>query len=563
LKQETREIEQELLTAEKLQGIASWLGKVDNYNLMQAWEPVLFNQTHDLASGVMTDHVYLDVQRGYDFARRSAALESKSDSEMLLKHINTIGSGSPIVVFNPSGWVRTDAVEANIGFTNFTTFDLRVTDANGLSVPCEVTSADHNPNGSLLRATVLFVAKDLAALGYSTYHITAAPRRTFAAAPTARDTSDVLENEFFRVTVSRTTGAITSLFDKTQQWEALSAPANVIAEQEDKGDFWELYHGLNGAQAIVMTNKQPVPDGTNSKLSTDAEGKDASIVRTPVYSEFKVSHPFGNGAFATRIRLYAGVRRVDIQTELTNNDKLVRYQALFPTSVTNGRYFQEIPFGAVERSIGVEYPAQNWTDFSDNLHGVTLINHGMPGNLVNDGTLMLSLMRSHTIGGYGFGGGFEPGMTSDSGYELNHPLQFNYALAPHSGSWQESAVREGFEFNQPLQVWKTDVHSGILPPSRSMISISNPDVILTAFKPGAGHSVIVRFYESAGLPAKGVTIKIDATLLSAHESNLMEDAGRALAIANNTLKIDLKPFEIKTIKLKIADLQVNPIKVAQ
>jgi alpha-mannosidase len=96
-----------------------------------------------------------------------------------------------------------------------------------------------------------------------------------------------------------------------------------------------------------------------------------------------------------------------------------------------------------------------------------------------------------------------------------------------------------------------------------MIEISNPGVILTAFKPGADRTVVVRFYESAGLPAKGVAIHINAALLSAHESNLMEDAGKALAISNNTLKLDLKPFEIKTIKLKIADLQVNAIRAAQ
>jgi len=563
LKQETREIEQELLTAEKLHSIASWLGKRDANDLMQAWEPVLFNQTHDLASGVMTDHVYADVQRGYDFARRSAAQETKTDSELLLKRINTIGGGSPIVVFNPSGWVRTDAVEAIIGFTNVDTYNVRVTDAKGLYVPCEITSAEHNPNGSLLRATVLFISKELPALGYTTYHLTPSPRPTLRLVQPMPAATEVIENEFFRVTIARGTGAITSIYDKTQQWEALSAPANVIAEQEDKGDLWELYHGLNGAQFIAMTDKQPVPNNTNAKLSTDVEGKDAAIIRTPVYSEFKVSHSFGNGSFSTRIRLYSGVRRVDIQTELTNNDKLVRYQALFPTSVSNGRYVQEIPFGAVERPIGVEYPAQNWTDYGDNLHGVTLINHGMPGNLVNSGTLMLSIMRSHTIGGYGFGGGYEPGMTSDSGYELNHPIQFNYALVPHSGRWQDSAVRNGFEFNQPLEIWKTDVHPGILPPSRSMLQISDPNVVVTAFKPGEGHSVILRFYESSGMPAKAVSIHINAAVLSANQVNLMEDEGKRLTVLNNTFKLELRPFEIKTIKLKIAELHINPIRAAQ
>ena len=31
----------------------------------------------------------------------------------------------------------------------------------------------------------------------------------------------------------------------------------------------------------------------------------------------------------------------------------------------------------------------------------------------------------------------------------------------------------------------------------------------------------------------------------------MEDPGRKLAVADNTLQLDLRPFEIKTIKLRL------------
>ncbi len=42
--------------------------------------------------------------------------------------------------------------------------------------------------------------------------------------------------------------------------------------------------------------------------------------------------------------------------------------------------------------------------------------------------MMLSLMRSTRIVAYGFGGGYEPGMTSDTGLELGQALDFDYAL---------------------------------------------------------------------------------------------------------------------------------------
>src|SRR5579871_4317507 len=50
LKQRTREIEARLLTAEKFDALARWLGApAENTLFWRAWEPVLFNQTHDQA----------------------------------------------------------------------------------------------------------------------------------------------------------------------------------------------------------------------------------------------------------------------------------------------------------------------------------------------------------------------------------------------------------------------------------------------------------------------------------------------------------------------------------
>ena len=65
-----REIESLLLSAEKLHVISNWLGgESDRGGLARAWEPLLFNQTHDLTSGVMVDDVYEDTVRGYSFSR--------------------------------------------------------------------------------------------------------------------------------------------------------------------------------------------------------------------------------------------------------------------------------------------------------------------------------------------------------------------------------------------------------------------------------------------------------------------------------------------------------------
>jgi alpha-mannosidase len=318
--------------------------------------------------------------------------------------------------------------------------------------------------------------------------------------------------------------------------------------------LWELYHGLDGGSFIAMTNQQLTPKSGEAQFSNEFSGTNGTVSRGPVFSEFEVSHAFSNGRFATRVRLYGGLRRVDVQTQLVNNEKYVRYQALFPTAIRQGRNVQEIPFGSVERPVGIEFPAQNWVDYSDGQHGVTLLNFGLPGNLVtSDGTLMLSLMRSHNLGAYGFGGGYEPGMSSETGFELGRPLTFRYALVPHAGDWRQAAAwREGMEFNHPLVVRKTTTRAGTLPARWGLVEIPDANVVLTAFETGNDRGKVLRVYEASGRGAPGTTIKLNAKVIAAREVNLMEDPGKPLKVRNDTVQFDLHPFEIKTIKVQLA-----------
>jgi alpha-mannosidase len=371
--------------------------------------------------------------------------------------------------------------------------------------------------------------------------------------PAARDANETpavvntIENEFFKLTFNLKSGEITSLFDKTLQAELLAGPANVISRQVDNGDLWEPYHALDGGMSIAATNQQPVPTSANAILSNAFSDKHGAIRRGPVFSEFTVAHPLANGHFATRVRVGQGLRRIDIETTLVNNEKHVRYQALFPTTIKDGRYTQEIPFGAVERPIGVENPAQNWVDYSDGQRGLAVLNIGLAGNLVNDGTLMLSLLRSVDLIGY------NEGRPSLSGFQLGIPRTFRYALVPHAGGWRQApAFRHGQEFNSPLIVRKVAPHAGDLPKSKSMVEISNPNVVLTALKPGPAKSVIVRVYEATGQPAKAVKLKFGAKLARAKAANLLEDTDNDLPVEDDAVQFDLRPFEIKTISLSLA-----------
>jgi alpha-mannosidase len=549
LKQRTRELEGLLTTAEKLGVILRSLGaRVDDGQLWRAWEPMLFNLAHDLMSGVMTDHVYDDTLRGFDFSRRIAEEEVQGRLRNLAGRIDTRGEGTALVVVNPLGWTRTDVVFARVGFSEAGVRSVKLFDAEGRPVPVQIVRGERRPDGTLFSADIAFVARDVPSLGHAVYRVAGST----APAEESAIKGAGLENEFYRLEVDPCTGAITRLVRKQDHWNVLGGLGNVVAMEEDHGDFWELYRGLDGASRIAMKVRHPAPKAGRAKFSIQRKGKPGVVTHGPVFSEFSVVHPMSaKGRFRTTIRLFAGLRRIEIRTEILNNDKFVRYRVLFPTSIRKGRRTDEIPFGAIGRPDGIEFPAQNWIDYGDGRKGVALLNRGLPGNNVADGVMMLSLMRSENIGGYGYQGGYEPGMTSDTGFELGKELSFQYALLPHSGDWREAAVyRHGAEFNQPLIGLTASTHPGRLPARWRLLEISNPQVMVSTLKDGANGRAVLRIYEASGRTAQATRIRFSRPIAMAEEVSLMEESVRKLKVRKETLSLNLRPFEIKTLRLR-------------
>ncbi len=582
LKQWTRELERLLATAEELGALCDWLGvPTDDQAVWRAWEPVLFNQAHDLAAGVMTDRVYEDTIRGFEFSTRLADELVEKRLNHVLSRIDTRGEGIPVVVFNTLNWPRTDVAEVEVDFSTPGVGAIDILDHAGQAVPVQFVEEQRDSDGGLRRAKINFLARNIPALGYSVYRVAprlrtggrgsrraAAENETLHAArreprpPNAsaskpetngKTPTDSIENEHYRATFNPMTGEMTGLTVKSGDWQVFDGPANVVARQHDAGDFWELYRPLDGGSRIAMKNQQPVPKAGEAKFSNEETGDRGSIVAGPVFSEFQISHPFdGKGKFATTVRMYAGLRRIEIRTQILNNAKSVRYQVLFPTSIKDGVSVHEIPFGAIERPAAIEFPAQNWVDYGNGERGLALLNRGLPGNLVTDGTMMLSLMRSTRIVAYGFSGGYERGMSSDTGFELDKELTFDYALVPHAGDWCQAGIyRQGLEFNHPLIVHKATPHAGTLAKRWGLLEVSHPNCVISALKTGKGRMTVLRVYEATGKSTPGVKIKFQAKVASAHETNLMEDPGQKLETPGDVLSFDMTPFEIKTFLLQL------------
>ena len=83
-----------------------------------------------------------------------------------------------------------------------------------------------------------------------------------------------VENEYYRASFDLWTGAMTKLQVKSGDWEALGdRPANVVAREQDGGDFWELYGTLNGGRLTAMTRKQGLPAARKHALQQRMGGR--------------------------------------------------------------------------------------------------------------------------------------------------------------------------------------------------------------------------------------------------------------------------------------------------
>lgn len=553
LKQQMRELEAQLTTVEKLGALLHWLGAGgDEANVWRAWEPLLFNQAHDLMSGVMTDHVYEDTVRALDFSRRLVEEELGRRLRRYTQRLDTRGQGIPLVVFNSLGWARTDVAFASVGFTEGEARAVRLLGPDGAPLPVELVGAQRDDDGVLVQADIAFVARDVPALGHCVYHL--CPLESGGDAGPAEAMVDgraVLENEHYRVELDAS-GAIDRLMMKSDGRDAILGPANVVAREDDHGDLWEPYRPLDGGSRIAMRDPHGVPRPGQAVFSNEQAGESVSLRRGPVFSEFMVDHPFGDrGTFGTRVRVYAGLRRIDIRTRLRNEDEFVRYRALFPTPIRDGRSVHAIPFGAMERPTDIEFPAQSWADYGTGEGGLALLNRGLPGNNVSGGTMMLSLCRSTRIVAYGFGGGYEPGMSSDSGLELGKDLVFDYALMPHAGDWRQAGVyREGMAFGHPLIATVAASHAGKLPPRWGFLDVSHPGVVVSALTQNEDGSALLRIHEATGQAVQGLTVTLPGHVASAAEVDFLGERLCRIEPRGACVHLDFRPFEIKTIKLR-------------
>ncbi len=217
-KRNMRDSEEQVLNAEKWASLA-WLDgcKYPGDEITEDWKKVLFNQFHDLAAGSGIGIIYKDAQKDYDVVRYSTNAISSGALETVDERVNTAGSGTPVVVYNPLGWARSGEVSAHVqaGRGAVSASGAQVIEAK----TNEITGA------SDVRLHVLNVP----ALGYKVVWLGGAKggKQPAENDVTAKDSGSAitLENGILRVSVDKQSGCIISLFQKKSNFETLAPGA--------------------------------------------------------------------------------------------------------------------------------------------------------------------------------------------------------------------------------------------------------------------------------------------------------------------------------------------------
>jgi alpha-mannosidase len=536
-KKRIRQTEETLLDAEKYASLASlYDGKYPREDLTNAWKGLLFDQFHDIMPGSGIAVNYLDAKRNLEAVERSGRDILSDSLDEISSHVNTQQNGVPVVVYNSLSWPRKEIIETDAQLP-FATSEIEVVDSGNHVVPSQVLSNERDTHRVrfLLQAAV-------PAFGYATFFVRSAQKSTPISLLKA--SADSLENEFIRLKVDPQTGCITSLYDKRRKQETL-APAetdtggpknlacgNLLQTFVDKpkeydawnidADFEKQYWNLDKADEVQLTESGPL----------------RAIIR--------VKHHFQNSYFVQDITMYPGVDRVDVKMQADWQEKHILVKVAFPVSVHSKTVTYEIPFGSIERpttrntpeeQAQFEVPALQWADLSDAQHGLSVLNDCKYGYDAKGNVLRLSLLRSPTW----------PDSHADEGHH-----DFTYSLYPHGGTWRQAeTVRRGYELNYKLRPTQAQNHGGTLPAMHSFVQVNPENVVLTALKRGEDNdSLILRFYEWAGQEAD-VKLQLPPGAQSASETNLIEQSVGTLPEANGTVTVRTKPYEIKTVSIKM------------
>lgn len=553
-----------LLSAEKFAAINYALGYADypQRELDLMWKKLIESMDHnhdgqgglEIGDGRKVEYHRLAVIGGGQILRDS--LRNIAERVQI-----PVKDSFPIVVFNPLNWTRDDVVKAHLSLYgevspgDIAAFrkGLRLLDEAGNPIPIHVEEYSENISRAL---QVVFTAKGVPSIGYKTYYLVAGQPDAFPNTariqldreqdrknPRRALGSDIIENDFYRLSVDLVTGRV-SLFDKALNRD-VARDMEVVALEERGGNYIGI-EPLSGRTIV----------GTAEEVSIEENN--------PVRAVVKILIRVADIPVVQRLTLYSGLKRLDIENTVEwKTPRFVRLQQLFPLTQANASLHYGVPFGsnAADNIMPKSGPRagdeikhdswqrsrhiQGWIHAGGPEWGLTLASDHQQIRLGDD------LIRAEMLRGTRFTS--VKVVRGDEITSMHYPppgkYLFRYSLSAQSGDWKAAkAYRSGMGLTNPLlPVSVVDAISAkSLPPTNSFCSLSQENVIVSALKKSdLGSSLLLRFYEIEGTAVETGVRFLGATPTFTETNLLEEDLSSQPRQA-----IQAGPYAIRTLKLR-------------
>jgi len=506
--------------------MAKWLGRAayPKKRLDDAWKLFLWHQFHDDLPGTSILAAYQFTHNDFVIAQNMMAEELTASADSVASALATDVEGDPVVVYNPTGFYRTDVVVAPLPKGSA---HAKVYTASGEEVPSQIARV----NGE----KVVKFAATVAPVSFTVFSV-AASDESCALDTGLKVSLGRLENERYRVTLNYD-GNIASIYDKKFDRELLSAPSS-LATREDNNTNWPSW------EIKYEDTKLPFTD-VGGVRSIEIVDNGPAIVSLKVVRKEKGSE------YVQTISLVAGGNRVNVDNEVDWHCRRTLLSAGFPLTVSNPVATFDLGLGAEEGGNTDSFPyfqhnVHQWADLtdSDGSFGVAILNdckYGM--EKPDDHTLRLTLIHT-PLGAF---------MSQSAQDWQDHGRNiFRYGFTSHAGV-RDGVAAEASCLNTPLYAFTTAKHPG-KSSEYSFVSTNNDEIAIRAVKQEEkGNRLIVRVQETSGRDQKGVGLTFAASIEKAVETNGYEEGNGCVNFTAHTLAFDMTPYSVKTFALDIID----------
>ena len=532
--------------------------------LRQAWRLLLQNGPHDSVTGCSVDAVYDDVAARFNRCEQIAESVIYDSLRYIADRAARPGEDT-VVVFNPEKGPRTDFCTVRLP-VDAADWPTKLVAPDGSEAQLQVLElGGYSPLDRRERVVFGFMARDVPGFGHRVYAVECGAADVGVSQ--AWPLSATIENDFLTVEADERDGTLTITDKRTGR---TLARLNHFVDGGERGDEYtycppDKDEWVGSPESLQV---RVIQDGS-ARRSLEAR----MAYRLPASltdDRRRRSEEFVDCDVTTRVSLYPGVARVDIETEIDNRAKDHRLRVHFPTAIRAGRSQAEQHFGVVSRPIGVPehddtwfetpvatYPQKSFVDISDGHTGLMLANRGLPEYEAireADGTVTIALTllrcvewlsRDDLSTRRGHAG---PGMHTPGAQMLGR-WKFQYSLIPHKGGW-ENAFAEAHRFVRPLRAVRTSRGDGTLPESGSLVEIEPPEAVLSALKLAEdGDGVIARIYNIASAPVEA-RLELRSPYDRIERVDLNEANPSPIESGNSAVRLKLRSNEITTLKFR-------------